>query len=209
MKRIALPAFFAVSLLASPVSAQSANIDGLVAGCWLDAKNCVALVEGFIDGLDPNAEESQVLVGLLASELYDVGQNAQTKDRHGFFVGILRLSKWLKSVGASQFEEVRDLADELVKEGNGQDGGDVGDGEDGGDGGGGQDGGDGGDGQDGGDVGDGQDGGDGGDGQDGGGGGDGQDGGGGGDGGQDGGDEPDDEPDEDDVDDEPDDASDE
>ena len=148
MKRIALPAFFAVSLLASPVSAQSANIDGLVAGCWLDAKNCVALVEGFIDGLDPNAEESQVLVGLLASELYDVGQNAQTKDRHGFFVGILRLSKWLKSVGASQFED-------------GQDGGDVGDGQDGGDGGDGQDGGGGGDGQDGGGGGDGgQDGGD-------------------------------------------------
>jgi hypothetical protein len=200
MKRIALPILISASFLAAPVSAQSTSIDGLMSSCWLEPEICVSLVEDFIGALDPNDEQSQVTVGLLAAELFDLGQGFKIQDRRRIFASLLRISAWLDGIGASQSNGVEELAHDLIGGGNADggggdgnngggnngDGGGDGNNGDGGNGGGGNGGGNNGDGGDGnnGGGGNGEGGGDGnnGDGGNGDGGGDGNNGEGGGDG---------------------------
>ena len=114
MKRIAFPIIVSMTFLGTPGLAQSVSIDGLVSGCWLEPDNCVSLVEGFVSSLDPNDEHSQVVIGLLAAKLYDVGQDAQIENRGGFFAAMLRIAAWLDGIGASQSAGVEELAYDLV-----------------------------------------------------------------------------------------------
>ncbi len=114
MKRIALPLFVSVSLLAAPVSAQNISVDGLVSACWLEPSSCVSLLEVFIGGLDPNDDDTQITLGVLAERLYETGLNVDGRDRRDFSRALARLSRWMKQIKGSRANEVLRLADRLV-----------------------------------------------------------------------------------------------